>query len=400
MGYNVLAIAPTSFFADYGCHVRILEEARALGRLGHSVTVCTYHNGNTPEGVRVLRMPRIPWHAEVRVGSHYHKFYFDALLTARSLVSSGRVDIVHAHLHEGALIGYLVSRLRRVPLVFDYQGSLTREMLDHQFLRRDSPFYRPMTWLERLIDHLPDHIVTSTTNQHETLRASGKTTVTPLPDGVHPPDFPMPDPSSVAILRQQLGIPPGRDVVGYVGLLAEYQGVGDLVYAARQIIERRPNTHFLIMGHPGLERYWRQAHDLQILDRVTFTGRVPYEQLGLHLALADVAVSAKKSATEGNGKLLNYMMMGLPTVAYETPVAREILGDLGEYAPAGDIAALGRCIQSLLDNPSRRAVLSPKLRTRVTREFSWDAAARRLVSVYDSLLHPKHVPHPEPQASA
>ena len=28
--YRVLMIAPTSFFADYGCHVRILEEARSL----------------------------------------------------------------------------------------------------------------------------------------------------------------------------------------------------------------------------------------------------------------------------------------------------------------------------------------------------------------------------------
>ncbi len=26
---QVLAIAPTPFFGDYGCHVRILEEARA-----------------------------------------------------------------------------------------------------------------------------------------------------------------------------------------------------------------------------------------------------------------------------------------------------------------------------------------------------------------------------------
>ena len=52
MGYDVLAIAPTSFFADYGCHVRILEETRALGRRGHRVTVCTYHSGRDPQGVR------------------------------------------------------------------------------------------------------------------------------------------------------------------------------------------------------------------------------------------------------------------------------------------------------------------------------------------------------------
>ena len=32
-------IAPTSFFADYGCHVRILEEARVLRKLGHEITI-------------------------------------------------------------------------------------------------------------------------------------------------------------------------------------------------------------------------------------------------------------------------------------------------------------------------------------------------------------------------
>lgn len=388
MPYNVLAIAPTSFFADYGCHVRILEEARALGRLGHNVTVCTYHNGGNPEGVRVLRMPRVPWHAEVRVGSHYHKLYFDALLTARSLAAAGPIDLVHAHLHEGALIGYFVSRLRRVPLVFDYQGSLTREMVDHQFLRKSSPFYKPMVWLERMIERLPSAIVTSTANQADTLRQAGHEHVAVLADGVHAPAFPDPDASAVADLRARLGIPAGRDVVGYVGLLAEYQGVGHLIYAARQIVERRPNTHFLIMGYPGLERYWRQAHDLQLLDHVTFTGRVPYDQLNLHLALADVAVSAKMSASEGNGKLLNYMLRGLPTVAYDTPVAREILGELGAFTPKSDITALGHAIQNLLDDPGRRAALSPKLRQRVTEEFSWDATAHRLVALYDSLVQP------------
>ena len=391
MGYRVLSIAPTSFFADYGCHVRILEEARALARLGHEVTVCTYHTGRDPDGVRVVRMPRVPWHAEVRVGSHYHKLYFDALLAARALAATGHVDVVHAHLHEGALIGWLVSRLRRVPLVFDYQGSLTREMLDHQFLAESSPLFRVFTWLERTIERLPDAIVTSTAHQYDAVRQRLETTgdvrrVVSLPDAVDLRRFGAPDPARVMALRQRLGIPDGREVVGYVGLLAEYQGVGQLIYAARQILERRPNTHFLIMGYPGLERYVKQAHDLQILNNVTFTGRVPYDQLAEHLALADVAVSAKVSATEGNGKLLNYMAMGLPAVAYETEVAREILGPHGVYAPPGDIAALGQAIEGLLDDPARRRQLGSALRTRAENELSWDAAGRKLALLYDELL--------------
>ena len=45
------------------------------------------------------------------------------------------------------------------------------------------------------------------------------------------------------------------------------------------------------------------------------------------------------------------MAMGLPTVAYETPVSRELLGERGTYAPPGDVAALAEALLSLLDEP-------------------------------------------------
>jgi hypothetical protein len=44
-------------------------------------------------------------------------------------------------MHEGALIGGLLARLLRVPLVFDFQGSMTGEMVDHNFLRRDGRLF-------------------------------------------------------------------------------------------------------------------------------------------------------------------------------------------------------------------------------------------------------------------
>ena len=194
MGYHILKIAPTSFFADYGCHVRILEEARGLQARGHHLTVATYHTGTTPPGLSVIRIPRIPWHGDVRVGSHWHKLYFDALLAARALAWARKrpVDIVHGHLHEGALVGSIVSKATRSPLVFDFQGSLTREMIDHNFLRKNSPLLPLLDRAERSINRFADHIITSSANAADLLVddfAISPERVTTVADCVDPTKF-------------------------------------------------------------------------------------------------------------------------------------------------------------------------------------------------------------------
>jgi hypothetical protein len=68
-------------------------------------------------------------------------------------MATQRFDVIHAHLHEGALIGLVLGRLFGLPVVFDFQGSLTEEMIDHHFLRRTSSAYPPLRKLEEWIDH-------------------------------------------------------------------------------------------------------------------------------------------------------------------------------------------------------------------------------------------------------
>ncbi|MGD9099882.1 MAG: glycosyltransferase family 4 protein, partial [Anaerolineae bacterium] len=161
--YRILMVAPTSFFADYGCHVRILEEARVLQKLGHKVTVVTYYRGRNLPNLEIVRTRPVPWRAEYEVGSSRHKIGFDVLLswTSLKLVLRRRFDLIHAHLHEGALIGGVLARLRRVPLVFDFQGSLTAEMVDHNFLNPDGSWYKLARRLETFINHRPQAILTS-----------------------------------------------------------------------------------------------------------------------------------------------------------------------------------------------------------------------------------------------
>jgi glycosyltransferase involved in cell wall biosynthesis len=389
---RVLKIAPTSFFADYGCHVRILEETLAIQRLGASVALCAYPGGRNLHGVDVRRVWGTPWSNSVRVGSSYHRLYLDALLGAWALnaVVDFRPDVIHAHLHEGAFVAAPIARSLGIPLVFDFQGSLTSEMLDHNFIRRGSPFFRPLRWLEGKINGQADVILTSSHNAADILEQQfgvAAERIVAIPDAVNPaafrPRWSYSD-EELRLERRRLGIPNGSKVVVYLGLLAEYQGSGHLLRAAKRICDTREDVHFLLMGFPGQRTYQELARSLGIAHRVTFTGGIPYEEAPRYLALGDVAVSPKLSETEGNGKLLNYMAVGLPTATFSTPVSREILGPLGRYAALGDEASLADELARLLDEDGNR--LGRALRARAVELFSWEDQGQRIMDVYSSLL--------------
>ena len=389
--FKVLMIAPTSFFADYGCHVRILEEAFILQKMGHEITICTYHNGQDVKGLDIERTLSIPWRREYEVGSSRHKVAFDLLLFLKSLSVALRKkpEIIHAHLHEGALIGYPISLFLRIPLVFDFQGSMTSEMIDHHFLRPDGPFYGLMRRLEEIINRLPEAIITSSQHAMNLLcnefGCDGRR-IHIIPDCVNAEFFRPPSDEDKALLRSRLGIPAGHRVVVYLGLLAEYQGIGLLLEGIARLRENLLDTQFLIMGFPNVEYYRMRAQQLGIEDRVIFTGKIHYWEAPRYLALGDVAVAPKISATEGSGKLLNYMAMALPIVAFDTPVSQEYLGEWGVYAPQGDAVALTEAILSLLDNEERAKELGRHLRQRAIERFSWERAGRSIVEIYETCL--------------
>ena len=392
---KVLMIAPTSFFADYGGHIRILEEALALQKLGHRVTICTYHGGENVEGLDIERTIPIPWRRDYEVGSSRHKIAFDVLLSVKSLQVALRMKphIIHAHLHEGALIGYPTSRLLHVPLVFDLQGSLTSEMVDHGFLDPNGVFYRRVRRLERIIDRLPNTIITSSQHAKDMLcndfSCDGRG-IRIIADSVNGHFFqPSHDQKLRDQLKSHLGIPLHHRVVVYLGLLAEWQGIGLLLDGISQLREHLGNTRFLVMGFPAVEDYRLRAKQLGIEDRVVFPGRIPYFEAPKYLALGDVAVSPKVSATEGCGKLLNYMAMALPTVAFDTPVSREYLGEWGVYAPKGDSVAFVKEVLSLLEDEGRAERLGRGLRNRALKEFSWEKAGRDLEEIYRVALRPQ-----------
>jgi glycosyltransferase involved in cell wall biosynthesis len=397
--YNILMLAPTMFFADYGCHVRILEEAVILRKLGHRVTILAYPNGNDIAGLDVRRCWGVPFNYRVIVGSSRHRLYLDVMLAIKAVwhVLRDRPHVIHAHLHEGGLLGWFLSRLTRIPLVFDFQGSMTSEMVDHHWLREDSWTYRPLLWLETRINHAAPVLLTSSQHAANLLKQKFEVPekrIYPTPDCVNADNF-LPSVNSEGengALKRELGVPPNKRVIVYLGLLAEYQGIGLLLEAIQQLRQERADFHLLLMGFPHAPYQFRAA-ELGLSDVVTFTGRIPYQDAPRYLALGDIAVAPKISATEGSGKILNYMSMGLPTAAFDTPVSREYLGDWGQYASERTASALAATLRRMLDmSAAEQAVLGQRLRERAQALFSWERVGEQMVAVYQALIEGEPLP--------
>ncbi|MEM7801075.1 MAG: glycosyltransferase family 4 protein, partial [Chloroflexota bacterium] len=244
--------------------------------------------------------------------------------------------------------------------------------------------------LEKFINHRADMILTSSIQARRLLKQSfkvGDQKIQPLPDCVDLSRF---DPfrysaDQKSALRARLNIPEDHALVVYLGLLTDYQGIPHIIEAASHLMGVGEKVHFLIMGFPNINYYKELAKGYGVSDVVTFTGKIPYDDAPFFLSLGDIAITAKQSATEGSGKLLNYMALGLPVVAYDTPVHREYLGDAGSYVAPGETADLAHAISRLAKHKDEARLKGNLLRERVSNLFTWRNAARQIDSVYETL---------------
>lgn len=386
---KVLHIGPTPFFANRGCHIRILNEIRGLKRQGARVTLTTYRPGSDVDGVEVRRSPGIPGHTKTSAGFTPYRFPADILLYFTSLRCAWRQrpQILHGHLHEGGLLAKAVSLTlfwRRLPVVMDIQGSLSGELRAYGTFRRVPLFLSLFFFLERLVCRLPDHLVCSSAASRAFLidRCGVADNRLLLLGDVVPDAFFVAGEQSQTTLRRRFDLPSDRKILLYSGSLLEGKGVDLLVEALPAVAAAHPDCFFLFVGYP-VERVEQRLRELGLDDCSRVTGEVSYLELADWLATGDVAVDPKPAGSgEASGKILHYMAAGLPVVCFDTENNRTLLGEKAFYVDQHELSAgLCRALESGWGNTDSAA-----LRERAATLFSLDAAGRRLIALYRDLV--------------
>lgn len=384
-----LHIAPTPFFADRGCHIRIRNEIEALRDCGVRVILCTYPLGADQEGIDIRRTARIPGYTRVDAGFSPFRFPADLLLFLLVLRTAWRErpDVLHGHLHEGALIGWAVRLClfwRRLPVIMDMQGSLSGELVGYGTVCGTGRLVRLVRRVERCICRLPQLFFCSSPRSLDLLRRDfgvAEERLVLLNDVV--PDRFFADQEQAA-LRQQLDLPAERTVVLYSGSLLPGKGLGHVLDAIAELQGQRPDLFFVLVGYP-VDEVRTQLETRGLADSVRLVGRVAYDELPRWLAVADIALEPKEEVSgEASGKVLHYLAAGLPVVCFDTVNNRDLLGELGYYARANGPSFAAAILQAA-DDPAGRQARGRAGREAVQRTHSFAGIRAILHTWYERL---------------
>ncbi|MBC8387435.1 MAG: glycosyltransferase [Actinobacteria bacterium] len=387
---KILNIVPTPFFADRGCHMRILGEMKALANYGYQNIIVTYHNGRDLEGLDIRRIINIPWYKKLEAGPSIHKFYIDILLffKAAAVYFKEKPAIIYGHLHEGAFVGGLIKYLLtfgKTPLAFDVQGSLTSELDTFNWIKGRKPVRWFFHTLEKFICMMPDFFICSSVSNGDIIKNRfhiNPDKVRVVIDGVHT-DFFSKLPKKG--FKEELGIPGDAPLIIFTGALLAAKGIWNLVSAIPLVLKKRKDTHFLIVGYP-VEETAVKVRELGVDKNVHFTGMVDYFKLPDYLVISDIAVEPKvDKAGEASGKVINYMGAGLPVVCFEGKNNRRFLGEGGIYAPDDKIENLAAQIIWAVENPDEAKRLGELNRKRVEEVFSWNNSIKTTVEAFEKL---------------
>jgi len=182
-------------------------------------------------------------------------------------------------------------------------------------------------------------------------------------------------------------------VVGYLGNMNPQDGVDFLVRAAHYLRERknRNDLHFVFIGAGDAHGELRElSRKLGLEETCRFAGRLPDAEMLAALNACDICVQPDPSNPLNDAstmnKVMEYMALAKPVVAFDLPETRFSGGTAALYAEPNRIEDLAEKILLLADNPDLRKELGEQGRRRVEEHLCWRHSEAALLAAYAACL--------------
>jgi glycosyltransferase involved in cell wall biosynthesis len=330
---KALVVAPHPFFTPRGTPFSVYFRTLVTAELGVEVDLLTYGEGQDVDipGVRIIRIPKLPFTRNVPVGPSLKKLALDVLMFVWTvgLLLRSRYDFVHAH-EESAFFCAVLKPLFGYKLVYDMHSSLPQQLSNFRFTTWRAPI-----WLFEQFERMA-------------LRAA-TAVITICPDLAEQVVPQLADPSRHFLIENSIfedvkvaspppangteaGITkslPGGPLVVYTGTFEHYQGIDLLIEAFSRVRERRPDVSLLLVGgNPSqVARYRTLADSHGLNGGCVFTGRVSQATARCLSRRATVLTSPRVTGTNTPLKVYEQLASGIPLVATRIYSHTQVLDD-------------------------------------------------------------------------
>ena len=382
---------------ENGCYPqdsRVYQEAIALSEAGYRTTViCPTGKSRSlyelVEGVHVYRYPKPPeWNGLLGYLFEYAYSLVMAFLVATWVLFRSGFDAVHVHcppdLNSMLAIFFKLLGKKFVVDLHDLSPELYQAQKDGQ----GSPLVvKGLRFFERLASRNAHALIATNETQHRIqIDRCGADPRRCYIVRNGPSDRFTPEIQPLDDLR-----PPGKTILGYVGLMGFQDGVDFFIRALPKLLEQRTDFLAVLVGRgPALESLTKLTEDLGLTDYVRFTGYVDFKIVPRYIASFDICITPDPSNPYNDScttiKTMEYMAIGRPTVAFRTKENEITAGEAALYAEKNNVDQFAELILKLFDAQELRTRMGEIGRARIEQSLGWSHQRTVLLQVYDDLF--------------
>lgn len=382
---KILMLAPQPFYQERGTLIAIDLLLRALSERGDKIDLLTMHLGENREytNIRILRIRPWPRPNSIKPGLSLAKIWCDLFLFFRAirLVRKKKYDLIHA-IEEAGFMAAVIGKLARIPYVFDVDSSMTTQIIDR--FGWLSPIAQPLKWLESIPARHAAVVVPMCDSLAEDIGRVSSQKIFVLNDISLPGD-----PEATAEdLRNLLQIN-DELMIMYVGNLEPYQGIDLLLKSFRRVVEKVGRSRLVVIGGrtEDIEKYQRQAEEMDIGHRVNFVGPRAVGALNNYLRQADVLVSPRIQGTNTPMKIYSYLDSGRAVVATNLQTHTQVMDDSVAVLADPEPAAFADAMVRVLTDEDERQRLGQSAAALVKEKYSWPAFKQQVGRIFDHIEH-------------
>lgn len=184
--------------------------------------------------------------------------------------------------------------------------------------------------------------------------------------------------------REHPPLPEGntRCVIGFVGSLSRWHGVGLLFESLRELgapTDRRWQVRIVGYGEEYRALHAR-ARALGVDACVKWLGALPHDRVMDEIAQFDIAVLPNTLTSGSPIKLFEYAALARPAIAPDLPnLRRWFTEEEMLYFQPGDASALAQAIRRLAEEPRTARQLGLRAQERVQREYTWQTIVQGIL---------------------